>query len=391
VPGKATTQSRMTRHLRTHPMVHSAARMRIMQFRRGGGVAAVAGIAALVVAGCGTTGGSGDAGSGSGSAQALVRGALQGGHAISSGVLSVKATLTPRGSSGSTTPITISLGGPFQDLGSRHGAESDFAIAVSADGQRLSLHLRLTATGAYIEFQGSWYRLPAKQFAQLRKSLESSSGAASLPGLSVTPLRWLSDPRIVGVATVNGVATTEIRARLDVGAFVGDLAGLLSKQSSDPALKGSGLADITPAERRQLVASLQHPSVELFVGRSDHLLRRATLDLEVREPAKRAAKLDGVTSMGVAMTLDYSQLNHRQTITTPAHVKPYRGLGGKLLGLGSAIEGSTEGSTGAAGGAQGGSGAGSSSGSTYGRCVGRAGQNLSKLQRCAPLINAGGD
>jgi hypothetical protein len=383
--------------------------MRIIQIRRGGGVAAVAAIAALMVAACGTTAGSGDTGSGSGSAQSLVRGALQGGHAISSGVLSVRVTLAPHGSSGSTTPITISLGGPFQDLGSRHGAQSDFTIAVSADGQRLSLHLRLTATGAYIEFEGSWYRLPAKQFAQLRKSLESSSGAASLPGLSVSPLRWLRDPQIVGVATVDGVSTTEIRARLDVAAFVGDLAGLLSKQSSDPALKGSGLADITPAERRRLVASLQHPSVELFVGRSDHLLRRATVDLEVREPAKRAAKLDGVTSMGVTMTLDYSQLNHRQTITAPAHVKPYRGLSGKLLGLGSAIGGSAGagggehggsagaggrehgGSAGAGGGEHGSSGAGGSAGSTYGRCVGHAGQSVSKLQRCAPLINAGGD
>ena len=136
-----------------------------------------------------------------------------------------------------------------------------------------------------------------------------------------------------------------------------------------------------------MVASLEHPTVDMFIGRDDRLLRRATLDLDVREPAKGAAQLDGVSSMGVTMALDYAQLNHRQTIAAPPDAKPYGELSRQLLGLGAAI---------------GDSGAGlSNRGRRPQRCrrrlehqvsglPGRAGQSVTKLRKCASLIDATG-
>jgi hypothetical protein len=117
----------------------------------------------------------GNSGSGSASpAQSLLSQSLQGKHRITSGVLSLRATITPHGSTAGSPPITISFGGPFQNLGSGRGTESDFTVAVAAAGEGLSLGLRTTATAGYMRLDGSWFRLPAKQFAQLRKSLAGS-------------------------------------------------------------------------------------------------------------------------------------------------------------------------------------------------------------------------
>jgi hypothetical protein len=336
-------------------------------------------VAAVTVAACGTAGDAGSPTGGSGSARALLQTTLRSGHAIHSGVLSLKATLTPQGGA-SSAPMTISFGGPFQSSGSGGGTESDFTVALAASGQRLSFGLRTTSTAAYMQLAGTWYRLPAKQFAQLRKSL-GVAGAGSLPGLSVSPLHWLSDPQVVGDATVDGVPTTEVRARLDVAAFAADLASLLSKQSADPALKRSGVpTTITPAQRRQLVAALQHPWVNVFVGRDDHLLRRATLDVAVKVPAKQSAQLGGVNSLGATVTLDYAQLNRPQTITAPSDAKPYSQLSRQLLGLGSSLGSASSGSGSTAAGAA----------SKYQACLQKSAGDMAKLQKCASLIDASG-
>jgi hypothetical protein len=340
-------------------------------------------IMAIAVSACAGTGGgssgnSGNSGAGSAAtAQSLLRQSLQGKHRITSGVLSLTATVTPHGSTAAGTPITISFGGPFQSLGSGRGTESDFTVAVAAAGQRLALGLRTTATAGYMRLNGSWFRLPAKQFAQLRKSLAGSggSGATSLPGLSVSPLKWLRDPQLVGNATVDGTQTTEVRARIDVGALAGDLGTLLAKEAANPALRTTGLpTKLTAAQRRQLVSELRNPTVALFIGSADHTLRRALLDLNLKLPA---STLPGISSVGVAVTVDYAKLNRPQTITAPTRVKPYGELGQQLSGLEQSLEGSASDSGGAAG-----SGSGA-----YETCLQRSGANIAKLQKCASLID----
>jgi hypothetical protein len=348
-------------------------------------MAALVVIVATAVSACAGTGNGSSGNSASGSvstAQSLLRQSLQGEHRITSGVLSLRATVTPHGSTAASTPITVSFGGPFQNLGSGRGTESDFTVAVAAAGQRLSLALRTTATAGYMRLDGSWFRLPAKQFAQLRKSLAGSggSGPASLPGLSVSPLKWLRDPQLLGKATVDGTQTTEVRARIDVGALASELGTLLAKEAANPALRTSGLpTKLTAAERRQLVSELRAPTVELFIGSADHTLRRAALDLNLKVPAKTASKLPGVSSVGVAVTVDYADLNRPQTITTPPRVKPYSQLGLKLSGLEQSLEGSAEGTT---------SGSASGQHGSYDECLQQAGSNLTELQKCASLIDS---
>jgi hypothetical protein len=96
-------------------------------------------------------------------------------------------------------------------------------------------------------------------------------------------------------------------------------------------------------------------------------------------PAKTASKLPGISSVGVAVRVDYAELNRPQTITAPARVKPYRQLGQQLSGLEQSLEGSAAGATsGSAGGQH----------SNYYECLQQAGGNLTELQKCASLIDS---
>jgi hypothetical protein len=378
-------------------MVHSAARMEL-RIRRSGGVAVLAVSVATAISACADSGNGTSGSSGSGAAptaQSLLRDSLQGNHRITSGVLSLRATMIPHGSTAGSQPITISFGGPFESPGSGRGTESDFTVAVAAGGQRLSLGVRTTATAGYMRLNGSWFRLPAKQFAQLRKGLAASggSGSASLPGLSASPLKWLNDPQLLGDTTVDGTPTTEIQAWVDVPALASELGSLFAKEA---ALRSSGLpAKLSAAQRRQLVSELDNPTVQLFIASADHTLRRAALDLTLKLPAKTASKLPGISSLGVAVTVDYAQVNRPQTITAPAQVKPYSQLGQQLSGLEQTLEGSAAGTTGSAtnnsDSVANGSGSAAAGGhGKYYECLQKSGGNLTKLQKCASLIDSAG-
>jgi hypothetical protein len=351
-------------------------------------------IVATAISACADSGNGTSGSSGSGAAptaQSLLRDSLQGNQRITSGVLSLRATVIPHGSTAGSQPITISFGGPFESLGSGRGTESDFTVAVAAGGQRLSLGVRTTATAGYMRLNGSWFRLPAKQFAQLRKGLAASggSGSASLPGLSASPLKWLNDPQLLGDTTVDGTPTTEIQARVDVPALANGLGSLLANEAANPALRSSGLpAKLTAAQRRQLVSELDNPTVQLFIGSADHTLRRAALDLTLKLPAKTASKLPGISSLGVAVTVDYAQVNRPQTITAPAQVKPYSQLGQQLSGLEQTLEGSAAGTTASAVNGSGSAAAGGHG--KYYECLQKSGGNLTKLQKCASLIDSAG-
>jgi hypothetical protein len=82
--------------------------------------------------------------------------------------------------------------------------------------------------------------------------------------------------------------------------------------------------------------------------------------------------------VGVAVTVDYAELNRPQTIVAPTRAKPYRQLGQQLSGLEQSLEGSADDSGGAAG-----SGLG-----TYETCLQRSADNIAKLQKCASLIDS---
>src|SRR5579864_9501600 len=171
-------------------------------------------LTAAVVAACGSSGSS---------AQSVLSQTFSGPHTVRSGILRLSLSLTPSGAA-SAKPLSLSLSGPFQIRRSGQLPQSDLSVAVQAAGHRGALGIISTGTRAYVTLGGSAYELPPSAFGQLASSFNTAgSGVGGLSKLGIDPMRWLSNPTIVGNQTVGGAQTTHVHAAIDVAALLGDL------------------------------------------------------------------------------------------------------------------------------------------------------------------------
>jgi hypothetical protein len=96
---------------------------------------------------------------GSDQATSLLRQTFAGKHRISSGEVALALTVSPSGLSTHKGPITLSLVGPFQNLGAGRLPASSFSIGLAAMGTGMSVTLTSTGANGYVTFQGQSYKL----------------------------------------------------------------------------------------------------------------------------------------------------------------------------------------------------------------------------------------
>lgn len=357
-----------------------------------------AAVATVVLAACGS----------SGDANKLLQQTFSGSHQVNSGNLSLSFTMAPTGSSPASGPIALNFGGPFQSLGSGKLPQSNFTIGVRALGKSGSLGILSTGSNGYVTLQGTSYQLPAATFQRLESSFSqvassptSSSGSGVLGRLGIQPLHWLVNPTVVGDETVGGTSTTHIHAGINVSALLGDLNTFLQKASSLGVSGTSRLQSGLPASTQQHIASaVRNPTFDVWTGKSDKTLRKLAIKLTVTLSGQASTLLGGTHSADLGLNMQYADLNQPQTITGPTNVQPFSDFATKLRAffaslqgtLGSGASGGT-GSTGSTGTGSGSSSSSSGSASSlqrYSQCIQAAGNDVSKMQACAPLLNGGG-
>jgi len=356
-------------------------------------------VAVLVLAACGSSSSSSSA-----SAPSLLKQTFSSGHSVKSGVLGFSLTLKPTGSSTLSTPITLSLGGPFQSRGSGKLPQSDFTIGISALGRHGALGVISTGTAGYVSLQGTNYQLPQADFQKLEQSFSSTqasggSQSAGLTQLGIDPLHWLTKPSVVGTETDGGAVTTHIRAGVDVNALMSDLNTFLAK-TAQKASVGSGIpTQIPPATAQKVSAAVKNAIVDVWTGKSDTTLRKLSLNLTVPVSGQVSTELGGMTSAVISLTVEYSKLNRPQSIATPTAVHPYSEFKAKLQTIGQQLQsalGSSQSSSQSSNSSttattsSTGSGAGTASGvSKYSACIQKANGDVTKMQKCASLLNGG--
>jgi hypothetical protein len=375
-------------------------RAQIGGFRRLGPLIAAI-VAVVVLAACGSS--SSGSGGSSGNAQSLLKQTFSSGHSVKSGVLGFDLTLKPTGSSTLSTPITLSLTGPFQSRGSGKLPQSDFTIGISALGRRGSLGVISTGTAGYVSLQGTNYQLPQADFQKLAQSFSSTQASggsqnAGLAQLGIDPLHWLTKPAVVGTETVGGASTTHIRAGVDVSALVSDLNTFLAKTAKKASAGSSIPTQIPPATAQKIAAAVKNATVDVWTGKSDTTLRKLSLNLSVPVSGQLSTQLGGMTSAGIGLIVQYSKLNQPQSIPTPTGVHPYsefttklQSIGQQLTGaLGAGLGGAQSSSASGTTTAPSTSGPGSAAGvSKYSGCIQKANGDVTKMQKCASLLNGG--
>jgi hypothetical protein len=326
-------------------------------------------------------------------ANRLLQQTFSGNHVVNSGKLRFSVTVTPSGSRTLTEPITFSFGGPFQGRGKGNLPASDFDVSASAQGKTASLGVLSTGTTGYVTLDGTSYQLPARTFTQLESSftqLASSSsggsGGSALSKLGIDPLRWLVHPSVAGTENVAGAGTTHIRAGVNVQALLQDLDTFLQKASS-LGVSGAGQipSGISANTRSQIAGKVEHPSFDVWTGSQDKTVRKLAVNMMLPVSGQDASLLGGLSSAGVSVVMQYANLNQPQTITAPAAVRPFSEFTARVRPVLQEVESAL---------ALGLSGASRSSGTgsaasvqSYSQCISAAGNDVVKMQRCAPLLN----
>jgi hypothetical protein len=350
----------------------------------------VMGVSAVVLAACGSS-----SGGSSQTAASLLKQTFTGSHTVSSGNLRFQLTLSPSGSSTLKGPITLSFGGPFQSRGAAKLPASNFNISFDALGQSGSIAILSTGTAGYVTVQGTSFQLPAasfqkleSSFSQLSSSPAGSTGSGSLSKLGIDPLHWLVNPSVVGTQNVGGAQTTHIRASVDVAALLGDVDTFLQKASSLGVSGTSRLpTGISQATKSRIAAEVKNPTVDVWTGKRDNTLRKLSLNLTMPVSGQVSSSLGGLNAAGIGLSLQYADLNQPQTITPPTTVRPYSEFQTELQSFLGQVEGSLGGAAGGSTGATGSGSAAPAKITNYSQCIQASGGDVSKMQRCASLLN----
>ena len=334
---------------------------------------------ALVVAACG--GSDDEQAPSSTDVNELLTQTFTGSKEIKSGELDLAIELKTSG--GEDEQVSVALKGPFQSGDDGELPQFDLEASFAGAGQSLNAGATSTGDEGFLSFQGTDYVLSDQVFRQFKAGFEEAQKQEtdenqSFASLGMDPRKWLTDPKIDGDAKVGDDDTTKISGGIDVGKLLDDVNNALGKVSS-LGLGNTGQVPekLTEDQKRQVIAAVKDPGVEIYTGKDDQILRRLVVNLGVDE--KQSA-----TSGTVAFDLSITDLNEDQDVTEPTNAKPFDELLGQLggLGLGGAALGGSGGSSEPAP-----SGGGSSDDlEKFSQCITEAGEDVEKARKCSDLL-----
>jgi hypothetical protein len=307
---------------------------------------------------------------------------------IKSATVNLDVSLALNGVKSLNGPVKLSLQGPYETGGSKTIPKVDWDIAASAAGQNFSAGFISTGDDAWVNFQGQSYELGKASVAQINQQIVAAAGKKSKQGLGQFGIHardWLTGAKDEGDDTVAGTATKHVSAALDVSKFLDDVNSIVQKAGG--RLPGGATAPtLTPQEKQQIQKVVKNPRFDVYVGKSDHVIRRLSADLSFTIPQQQQAQLGGLTDGTLSFSVEFSNVGRPQTITAPKNAQPIGNLTSKLGSLSGALGGAAgAGSSGT--GSTGSAGPGANALQKYSQCLQQANpSDAAALQKCAALL-----
>ena len=238
---------------------------------------------------------------------------------VRSGVLTMSLLASPAGAP-EGRGVGFELEGPFAVAEEKGRLPvADLAYTRVTGDQRRTTRFVSTGTRAFVQLGGRTYELEPGQVADLRATGEDEAGKGGLDGLRLD--EWIDDPRL-GVGPGAGAGATDlITGTLDPVAALNDVLSLaagfgVSEEDAPRQLEGESAERVRRAVRSS--------SVELLTGRSDRLLRRLRMqiDLGVEDQAALREALGRLAGVRLGMELRVDQPNRRVRVEAPPGARP---------------------------------------------------------------------
>jgi hypothetical protein len=201
-----------------------------------------------------------------------------------------------------------------------------------------------TGDRAFVKFQDVYYEQPPERVREANEAIQKNSngGGRPLSELGLDPRSWLAEAEEEGDAEVAGVETRHVSGTLDVESLMRNLNQFVERSGS--ALGGAAGQAAPPtlseADIRELTEAVQDPSFDIYVGKSDDIIRRISGRVEFEIPKRSRAGLGGLDGGSIVFSVEFRDVNGDQEIEAPASARPLSdlteslGAGGLPGGLG---------------------------------------------------------
>jgi hypothetical protein len=242
-------------------------------------------------------------------------------------------------------PIRIEAEGPFRtNEGKLPSADIELRIGSDGGGQTVTSGVLTTGDRAFVKFQDVYYEQPPERVREANEAIQENSngGGRPLSELGLDPRSWLAEAEEEGDAEVAGVETRHVSGTLDVESLMRNLNQFVERSGS--ALGGAaGQAappSLSEADIRELTEAVQDPSFDIYVGKSDDIIRRVSGRVEFEIPKRSRAGLGGLDGGSIVFSIEFREVNGDQEIEAPASARPLSdlteslGAGGLPGGLG---------------------------------------------------------
>jgi len=225
---------------------------------------------------------------------------------------------------------------------------ADIKMSVGIAGQTLDFGMMAQGDEAWVEYQGKWYAVDAKNSKSL--SDQAKTGAApteQLKSLGLDPSAWGTSYEMVGAEDMAGTQVYHVKATADPAKLAEDL----TKAMNDPSLLDKlgdpgtakqleqGLAQ-NKKQLEELKKSLTTVTVDYWIGVDDMLMRKAEFSAALATKGQEG--MDGVDGMSMKMSMTMADFDQPVSVTPPAEALPFDKLmnevfGGLMGGSGSGL------------------------------------------------------
>ena len=234
-------------------------------------------------------------------------------------------------------PLQLTASGEYNLPEGAEVPDFDIEVGLGLNGGIIGGGLVLADGKGFITLGDTGYPLPAAISAKIAKPAPAkNNGLTKTAGMFyINPEDWQKNATLVGDARVAGEDVQHIKADIRADRFFDDIARLVDVLTALRVTQAVALpTQLSARARAALVRSVTSAKGEVWIGKDDHVLRKATLTGAIKVAKKDQAALGGVTGGTLDATINVSEVGTAHPIAAPKQRGSYSALQLSLDALG---------------------------------------------------------
>jgi hypothetical protein len=233
-------------------------------------------------------------------------------------------------------PIEITVNGFYNLPDGEEVPELNLDVALGLNGGIFGGGIVVAGEKGYITLGSTGYKLPdAISKVLVAPAREAKNGLTKTGAMFyINPQDWQTKARVIGEETVAGEPTVKLTADVLVDVALNDLAKLFDFLTLIHVTEAVGLpTKITPKMKAAFLLSVRNVKAVVWVGRDDHVLRKAHVTGKLVVAKENRKTLLGTRSGTLDATVNISRVGESHEISAPTQLDPYADLQLSLAAL----------------------------------------------------------